>query len=296
MAKLPPSLRIFAIFSVFLFVLVGMDGINRDYPNKGFIKEAVGHLLVVVTAVVVGAVLLWIVEEATKAHLAPAIREGLATLARDVKEEVGKFPKSWQGITEVIARQLNFVQDEEARQLAREGKIKEAAAKVEARPADEIAILLQSTKPEDWKRAADLWAKAGRRPPQDGLSLAFLYWRAGQIGEAIRIAEAALSACTAKDGDALWKLQNSLAYYYAETGDHIHEQKAREYVAAARAAVPERSEPIDTEAYVKISFASTREEVRAGIAIAQRAYQLGVPVESFTKNVAKANEMLQRLS
>jgi hypothetical protein len=287
--RLPPSLKIVSVFSGFLIILLTVDGVDREYPLKHYVSHGMSHLIIVATAIVVGAMLLWIIEEAIAGHIAPAIRTGLQALAHDVREEVGKFPKSWESITQVMASMV--VHNPEARHLASEGKIVEAVQKVTT-PEEEITILIKSKDPAHWRQAADLLEKSPS--PKPALTLAYLFWQTGDIWKAIHLGELAL-ATIGKEPEVSWKVQNSLAYYYTETSDPKYERLAREYIAAARIAEPKRPEPVDTEAFVKITYAKTREELMEGVAICEKARALGAPFESYAKHIARAMEKLRNM-
>lgn len=291
---MPRSLRIVCIFAFFLLALIGVSEIKDAYPLREFISGSVEHLLVVVTAVLVGAILLWIIEEAVEHHIAPAIRGGLETLAGGIKEEVGKFPSSWEGWPQIMKANLNSMDSPEARSLASAGLTQQAAEKARSLD-DKIKVLVQSTDPSDWNKAIGMVDSTQTPPFSPVLTLAYLSWQSGKIDEAIRLGEVALKRATETSAEDLWKAHNSLAYYYAETAKPEFEKKAREYAVSARKAAPSRPEPIDTESFVRITYGKTEEEIMEGVALAEKAKLAGAPFETFVKHMNRAQQRIKTL-
>jgi hypothetical protein len=299
---LPRSLKTVFTFGGFLILLIALQDLKSDFPLKEFIDHVIPHLVIVATSVIVGGMLLWIIEEAIEAHIAPAITAGLRTVASQIAHEVKRFPdRRWRGLKEVLEEsKAKNITTPGVKELADAGKIEEALKKSRERDEhlyeEELTILLESKKLEDWARGVDLLGKIPHLHPRFFLGFAYLYWTAGEPKRGIEIAERGLAeALKLGDGTYIRKLHNSLAYYYAETKNPLYEAKAREYAALARESDPEAPGPIDTEAFVKVSFARTKQEVLEGIALAQSAVSLGVPFEFYTKTVNLANERMREL-
>ena len=292
---MPRSLKVVFTFGGFLLVLIALGDIKRDYPLRGFISGAVEHLLIVVTSVIVGGILLWIIEEAIEQQITPAISVGLGAMAAQLAKEVHAFPEAFQDMQATRAGMVASIRNAEVRDLVSEGRIGEAAEKT-AGPDDQIKVYLQSQSSADWDRAVELARSLPVPPPRYFVTAAYLYFELGKTEKAIEIGEEGLKYAE-KAGNLLYvrRLQNSLAYYYAETMDAKYEQRAREYIISARLNAAEASEVLDTEGWVKISFATTKEEVLAGLRLCLEAVEKGTPISYYEKALARAAERLKTL-
>jgi len=294
---MPRSLRIVLIFSLFLLVLVEVESLKTEYPLKEFISHCMPHLVIVATSVIVGAVLLWIIEESIHAHITPAILSGLRSLSSDLSKEVSRFPErlpdGWKTIPDILTDLANRLETPEVKDLLSKGKISEAAKK--AKPEEEIAVFIQSKDPKHWEMAAALLDKPENQDPKYFTTLAYLFWSGGNLQKAISIAERGLKVGLLRHEPYIWKLQNSLAYYYAETRDPKYEDLARQYIAAARQAEPTSRESLDTEGFVKITYGKTEQEIAEGISICEQAWHQGAPLDSYSKHLARANDRLKKL-
>jgi len=292
---MPRSLRVVFTFGGFLLVLIALGDVKRDYPLRGFISGAVDHLLIVVTSVIVGGILLWIIEAAIKEHISPAIRDGLRNMASLLVKEVHAFPERFQTIQDTRAGMAASIPNAEVRELVSEGRIGEAAEK-NLGPDDQIKVYLQSQSFADWDKALELARSLPVPPPRYFVTAAYLYFELGKTGKAIEIGEEGLRYAE-KAGNLLYvrRLQNSLAYYYAETMEAKYEQIAREYIISARINA-DASEVLDTEGWVKISFAKSREEVLAGLKLCSEAVDKGSPISYFEKALGRAAERLKSLN
>lgn len=173
---MPRSLRIFSIFGVFLLVLIAIGEIPRAviYPGREFISGAVDHLLIVVTAVLVGALLLWIVEESIEHHISPAIDRGLTNLADRLAKEVSLFPETFRGIQQVKDEEAASIKTPKVKELVSKGKIEEAATQSK-NTEEQVAVLLQSTNPDDWREALNIVRKDFPLSTKYFLLVAFLF-------------------------------------------------------------------------------------------------------------------------
>jgi len=292
------SLRTFFIFAAFLLVLIAIIEVSKtvSYPAKDFITGSVDHLLVVVTAILVGSLLLWIVEESIEKHIAPAIQGGLKKVAAQVAHEVSQFPKSFKDLNQVLDEQKAQIRTPGVKELLEEGKVTEAVEKSKSTE-EEIAVLVQSKDPADWTRALEL--VRGKLPSSviTFLNVAFLLWQLPNLGEAIKVAEEGLKrAMLARNMELTLKLQNSLAYYYAESGKEQFESLAREYTTTVRNATHDWPEALDTDGFVKITYGKTKQEILDGVTLCERARNLGVPFDGFAYAVAKAEKRLKNLN
>ncbi len=106
--------------------------------------------------------------------------------------------------------------------LAREGKASEAIAKIETDSADpkakaeqEIAVLLLSSKEQDWENAAERLER-GEAPSTDAFHrLSFKFWTAGKVDRAIQLAEEGLALAQRNPNreTVSLELKNNLAYF-----------------------------------------------------------------------------------
>lgn len=292
---MPRSLKVVFTFGGFLLVLIALGDIKKEYPLRDFISGAVEHLLIVVTSVIVGGILLWIIEEAIEQHITPAILTGLRTMATQVAREVHAFPEAWQTVQATRAGLAASIVTPGVRELVSEGKIGEAAKRTAA-PDDQIKVYLQSQLSSDWDKAVELAKGLPVPPPSYFVTAAYLYFEMGKSDKAIEIGEEGLRFAE-KEGNLLYvrRLQNSLAYYYAETMEAKYEQKAREYIISARINAAEASEVLDTEGWVKISYAKSKEEVIAGLKLCSEAVEKGAPASYYEKAIRRAAERLKSI-
>jgi hypothetical protein len=292
---MPRSLKIVFTFGGFLLVLIALGDIKEDYPLRSFISGAVEHLLIVVTSVIVGGILLWIIEEAIEKHITPAIRAGLKTMAASVATEVQHLPEAWQTVQDARAGLAASIATPGVRELVSEGKIGEAAAKTVG-PEDQIKVYLQSQSSSDWDKAVKLARSLSVPPPRYFVTAAYLFFESGKTMKAIEIGEEGLRYAE-KAGNLLYvrRLQNSLSYYYADTMEAKYEQKARDYIISARINT-DTPEALDTEGWVKISYAKTKEEIFAGLKLCLEAAEKGCPVWAYEKTVERATERLKSIN
>lgn len=128
--------------------------------------------------------------------------------------------------------------------------------------------------------------------------LAFLFWQFGQIEKAITISEKGFEiANEGNDIVKIMKFKNSLAYYYADTGNKKYEDRARSYIEEACKENPEDLAKLDTKGYVKIVYGRTKEEIIDGVSLCFTAFKndpehFSVP---YAKHVKKATENINRL-
>jgi hypothetical protein len=292
---MPRSLKVVFTFGGFLLVLIALGDIKRDYPLRSFISGAVEHLLIVVTSVIVGGILLWIIEEAIEQQITPAIRVGLSVMAAQLAQEVHAFPEAWQTMQATRAGLVASIGNAEVRDLVSEGRIGEAAEKTVG-PDDQIKVYLQSQSPADWDKAVELAKSLKVPPPKYFVTAAYLYFELGKTGKAIEIGEEGLKyAENAGNLTYVRRLQNSLAYYYAESMEAKYEQRAREYVISAKINT-DASEVLDTEGWVQISYSKTKEEVLAGLRLCLEAVDKGSPISYYERALARASERLKSLS
>ncbi len=73
------------ISAVAMLVLDFVDGIERNFPMKPELHHTLPHLVLVASAVLIGALLMFILEETARQHLIPAIREGFEGLGTNVR-------------------------------------------------------------------------------------------------------------------------------------------------------------------------------------------------------------------
>jgi hypothetical protein len=125
-------------------------------------------------------------------------------------------------------------------------------------------------------------------------------WDFGDTEKAITIAKNGLELARRKgSNNMINKFKNSLAYYYADSGNSEYEEQAMSYIADV---ISERSaDPtvIDTKGYVKIQFGKTKEEILEGLQLCFEAYKLDpehfkAPYEKHSKIATdKINNLLQ---
>jgi hypothetical protein len=291
---MPRSLKVVFTFGGFLLVLIALGDIKEDYPLRSFISGAVEHLLIVVTSVIVGGILLWIIEEAIEKQITPAILAGLGAMAAKVATEVHAFPEAWQTVQATRAGMVASIVTPGVRELVSEGKIGEAAEKT-ASPEDQIKVYLQSQTSSDWDRAVELARSLTIPPPKYFVTAAYLNFELGETAKAIEIGEEGLMYAE-KAGNLLYvrRLQNSLAYYYAETMETKYELRARGYITSARINT-DASEELDTEGWVRISYANTKEEVLAGLKLCSEAVEKGSPISYYERALGRAVERLKSI-
>jgi hypothetical protein len=181
------------------------------------------------------------------------------------------------------------------RELVSEGKIGEAAEKTVG-PEDQIKVYLQSQLPSDWDKAVKLARNLTVPPPRYFVTAAYLYFESGKTMKAIEIGEEGLKYAE-KAGNLLYvrRLQNSLSYYYADTMEAKYEQKARDYITSARINT-DTPDALDTEGWVKISYAKTKEEVFAGLKLCSEAVEKGTPVLYYERTLKRASERLRSIN
>ncbi len=152
-----------------------------------------------------------------------------------------------------------------------------------------VTLLLLSANPPDWDRAAEYVLRL--REPKYYLRLAYKFWTVQQLDTAIRWVEDGLPlAVNSKDSELIAKFKNSLAYYYAESGDPKYKDLARNYVAEAVKALPGNVEVLDTFGCVKIAYGENREEVKEGIDLCYKRAQATGDFERFKTWLAKAKD------
>ena len=293
--NMPRSLKVVFTFSGFLLVLIALGDIKEDYPLRTFISGAVEHLLIVVTSVIVGGVLLWIIEEAIEKHITPAILNGLRTMAKEVATEVHAFPEAWQTLQATRAGLVASIATPGVRELVSEGRIGEAAEKTVG-PEDQIKVYLQSQSSADWDKAVELARRLEIPQPKYFVTAAYLYFESGKTTNAIELGEEGLKFAE-NSGNLLYvrRLQNSLAYFYADTMNKKFEQIARQYIISARINT-DAPEALDTEGWVKISYAKTKEEIFAGLKLCSEAAEKGSPFSYYERAIERATERLRSIS
>lgn len=290
------SFKVVGSFTLFLFSLLAIQGIEEDYALKQVMTHALPHLIVVATAVIVGGILLWIVEESIYTYITPALLTGLRTLGTELAKEVRRFPESpsIKKIPDVIREFLSDIKSPEVAKLAAENRIEEALQKAE--PDEKIVnVLLQSADPKDWQRAAKLLEEPKNQDPKYFLPLAYCFGSRKQISQAIAVAEKGLQLATQKDPALVPDFQDSLAYYYSDAQESKYEGLAREYIAAALVTNPEEPEYLDTEGFVKITFGKTRGEILEGVGLWEVARRRGVSFQLYAKHIARAQERLSAM-
>jgi hypothetical protein len=294
---MPRSLRIVFIFGLFLLVLIAIVEIPKtiSYSGRDFISGSVDHLIIVITAVLVGAILLWIVEESIEHHIAPAINMGLKNMAVEVAGEVRKFPQSFKKLSEASEEENASIKTPEVKDLVSKGKLDEAVQQSKSSE-EQIAVLLKSQDSDDWRKAIQVARENLPNVFKYFMLIPYLFWQSGDLDEAIRLSEEGLqSAQKAKSMVDILKIQNCLAYYYADSKKGEYEKRAREYATSARNSLPDIPETLDTEGFVKITFGRTREEVLEGVALCDQAKNLGSPFQGYAKAIARAQEKLNEL-
>lgn len=324
---MPRSLKVTLSFSLLLIILLILDAINRQFPFKEVLKHGLPHLLLFAIAVIIAGISLWILEAVIREQFSPLISKGFSEMASSIRSamtegldtlkeglskgfsglttavaiEVRQFPQSWKVLSDanVLAQLEATVKTPEVKELVAAGRIGDAVAKLDdlllKEHEEEIAVLLLSEDRKGWERAAELLKDPKAQNPKYFLTLAYRFWSVGQTDKAIEIAEKGLPLAVNADPPSVLRFKNSLAYYYAETDRPQYEELARQYAREAREARPDDVAAIDTEGYVKISFAKTRREVEEGVALSEEARRRGAPFEAYAKDVAKASRRLESL-
>lgn len=221
-----------------------------------------------------------------------------AVFAGELKEITREFRT--KGITEesVLQDLRAVITAEELNELVNKGQIELAVKKAEKLYHDDpskypqlVSILLSSKDEKNWNKAWSILGKIEEGNFKPYLSLAYSFWSINRAEDAIKVGEKGLRIAE-KQGDKLGinKLKNSLAYYYADTGDSRFEDSARTYAEEAYAARLGEAEPMDTKGYVKIIYGKTAEEIEEGIYLCEEARRQGISFEFYIKHITKAAE------
>src|SRR5258708_413204 len=223
------SLRV-ALWALAGVVVLGIvQKIELREPIKTFVGPFTEPLLLIAQAVLIGALLMWIVAQAIDEHLLPIIVEGFTTLAQTVavaiETKVGDIPAALRTSLEHSLGDLAQTISPHLVQLAKAGKVSEALAEIEtdnedakAKPQTEIALLLHSEEQKDWVKASQLLdSNPEAQDPKFYMTLAYRFWTVDQIDRAIEIGErGSRLAMTNKNNDPthLSKFQNILPSYH----------------------------------------------------------------------------------
>ena len=272
-------------------------------PSRGQFDPAVleksNELREIAKIVLAGLALLWVFNEALEKAFTPVIEKtldgfgerfgqrfssgvdrmdttvkaGFGDLAAAFVSEIGKFPEK-------------FAQQQMSKQLPSTG------GATPNDPTKEIAELLKTTDESAWAKARDLLQKYAIKDSHLYLPLALRYWSVGNFGAAISVAESGL-AVTAQNDKKLYK--NTLAYYYAENEERSKEQLARQYASEARSERNDAPATLDTDGYVRISFASTVTEVKDGLSLCQQAFQQDYAPDMYFRACKKAERKIAEL-
>jgi len=141
-------------------------------------------------------------------------------------------------------------------------------------------------------------------------TIAYKYWENGGLANAIDVAEKGLKKFehSKEDQLAVMGLRNSLAYYYADSGDLSkkeislqlinealsywqHELSQRE---GAGADIERRyANSLDTLGFIKITFGETVEELREGEMLCKKALDMGLESDLYIKHFSKYSEKMK---
>jgi hypothetical protein len=238
---------------------------------------------------------------ATNSAIRSGFQDVALAMAKEFRGVSGDFLKGLSN-PQLFSKVLAAINDPELEDLAKKGKVPEAIARLDKTQAQDIAaelqkkvsLLILSKDEKDWREA--LAIIENNKPAQKAdffLTLAFRFWAAQKLDEAISLAERGMTLTT--DPAALTKFKNSLAYYYADAGRTDKREVAIEY---AESASQERGDAttLDTLGFVKIVYGTTEEEVMAGVNLCTKAWQqMGGPFELYSKHIRRATLRLEEL-
>jgi tetratricopeptide (TPR) repeat protein len=197
------------------------------------------------------------------------------TLGRTILQlKVIEFKRDWSAEQE--DEELAETVPQSAASLAREGKIDEAKSKIESKSADadpaakaekELVLLLLSHRTTDWEEAAARLLRGDVLDPSYHMRLSYKFWTIHRFDEAIKIAEVGLELSRSNvDMDFVTpRLENNLAYFYAEGNRTEKAENAFQYIQDARRQMPLNVELLETEGCVKIAFSPTQNEALDGL-------------------------------
>jgi len=255
-------------------------------------------VLIVAVAVVLDRTQISLLQSATLATLVALVSLSLAALAmintrrseRKLKRLLGEMRDkqlALQYSQEELIRQLedavNLTQT--VRALIDEKRFAEAeeiaAAEWKQNSDDSsvletyIGVLLAYNDRKKCEKAWNILKENAINNSSHYIRLAYLFWEFGELSMAIEVAEQALSTAQtrAADRDAMNRIRNSLAYYYAESGKEEYEDSARSLIEEFTAEELESPNRLDTKGYIKIVFGKTKEEVYEGMDLCLAAYK-----------------------
>ncbi|MGH9673654.1 MAG: tetratricopeptide repeat protein [Bryobacteraceae bacterium] len=268
-------------------------------------------------AIAVGTMLL--LEKGLREGLGPTLKEAVGGLAEPLRQGMAQgaqeLAKYMPQTIELRPRETQAASEERAARnlppelvsLAKQGKADAAVQKlVERGVADEeavISVLSMSTKIEDLQEAAARLEKSSAPDPALHLRLAFKFWEKGNLPSAIQLAERGLQVAPTpglpeaadKRSRLETKLKNSLAYYYAESGDMAKADASFRLMQEVMESVPNASEYLDSLGCVKIAFGK-REQIESGIQDCCRAAVVDGDYMHFRKWLNRAIERMDQLS
>jgi hypothetical protein len=158
-----------------------------------------------------------------------------------------------------------------------------------------IANLVESDNPEQWNAALQLLERVPDGDPVDYLPLAFRYWKAANVEQAIRVCDIGMHKTPTEERRIKYK--NSLAFYLAERADIKDAERARNLaMEACQEHNPARPRALNTRGFVEITFAETEEQLKLGIALCAESLQNGNSMEAYLKAMGRVAVRQKQLS
>jgi tetratricopeptide (TPR) repeat protein len=289
-----------------LLALSQCCGIVPDFSQKAAVcsfLKSLGEVAKLALALLLGGTLIF--EKVILEHIRPL----LSDYGRKTVEEVGKSIRDGMTsvsdkVSEAIKQSSPLRSSEQAdtelsnnvpdniRRLVREGKTKEALA-LASKNGDTLTVLVLSQEEKDWKKAYELLRKDRTHDPKYYSLLAYKFWNANELTIAIELAEIGLNiALECNDSSfVIGRLKNSIAYYYAQSGDLKYRKQAFKYVEEAKDLIPqEKMSVLDTEGFVKIAFGD-KQEVDEGVELIT---ELAKHMKMYGKSFYLAMELAKR--
>lgn len=280
------SPRLIVAFTVALLVFVILPSGSKLNPATAEeILEKAHELREIAKVVLAGLVLLWVFNEALEHAFGPIIEKGLGKFDATLK-------RGFDRLTAALASEVRKSSERLASQSL-PAVLESASHRPPQDPRREIAALLETTDESAWSKAHQLLSQHKIKDPALFLPLALRYWSIGNFADAISVAEEGLKLAENEEDKSRYK--NTLAYYYAESENQVYEQLARQYATEARTARPDDPATLDTDGYVRISFATTFDEVKEGLGLCVQAMNMGYSPELYFRASERAKKKFATL-
>jgi len=166
-----------------------------------------------------------------------------------------------------------------------------------------LAVLIASPREDHWKTATPLLAKHGTF--ENYTLVAYRYWSANQVANAIAYADEAIRIATKnKDEGQTVRAKNNLAYYLAAGSVEDRAGEARRLIDEALdlqklPTTPNQPDAdgklISTLGYVMVTFARDEKELRVGVKKCEEGLEHGANFELFLRHMDRARARLSEL-